>query len=57
MTWLHSKKKKGGEEGSEGVESKAADLSSQNTGLSVLQVHPVERGCLCQSYVVVGSLP
>lgn len=43
--------------GSEGVESKAADFPSQNTGFSVLQVHPVEKGCCCQSFVAVGSLP
>lgn len=42
--------------GSEGVESKTAD-SSQNTSLSVLQVHPVEKGCCSQRYVSVGSLP
>ena len=43
--------------GSKGVESRAADFSSQNTGLSVLQVHPVERECCCQSNVAVGRPP
>ena len=43
--------------GREGAESKAADVSGRNTGLSVLQVHPVEGVCCCQSFVAVGFLP
>ncbi|TNN75793.1 hypothetical protein EYF80_013940 [Liparis tanakae] len=43
--------------GSEGVESQAADLSSPNPVLGVLQVHSVEKELYCQTHVAVGCLP
>lgn len=43
--------------GREAVKSEASDFSGQNTGLSVLQVHPAEEGSCCQSNVAVGILP